>query len=172
MEEEINLGSAFSKAREVMAEAKLEPGKPLDVDALIAAQTDIALCSFDRADAKGVDISCFGSNSSVLMEYEGRHIIFYNQDEPKERRDFSKLHEFGHYILSHNFNATGSIYDRQELEANYFADKVLSLHETYTQIYNAINKIILNFTNTIGENFYSEAVNAIYKFAPVPMEAR
>ena len=47
----------------------------------------------------GICVKSFGSESAVIQEYCGAHIIFYNQDEQPYRVRFSIMHEFGHYIL-------------------------------------------------------------------------
>ena len=86
----------------------------------------IACKPFSKAALYGVDITTFGSESATIFAYNGRYIIFYNEEEKMERVRFSIGHELGHYLLGHDFNLPkGDQYDRQEVETNFFAAQLL-----------------------------------------------
>ncbi len=101
---------------------------PFKVKRLVKEQADIAFCTYKKASTKyHLDIRNFGSDSAVLMELDGAHIIFYNQDEAPYRVRFSILHELGHYVLKHelNLDQNETLYGIQEIEANCFAAQIL-----------------------------------------------
>lgn len=101
---------------------------PFKVKKLVMEQADISFCTYEKVQNKyHLDIRQFGSDSAVLMEMLGAHIIFYNQNEVIYRVRFSIMHEFGHYILKHKLNLTreDGLYDVQEVEANCFAAQIL-----------------------------------------------
>ncbi len=72
------------------------------------------------------------SKDAEAVEQCGRYIIFYNQDMPSPRLAFSVAHEIGHIVLGHdieriteyrkkNDSRFNQLYERSEIEANYFA---------------------------------------------------
>lgn len=122
----------FSKAY-VAANELLATGKELDtfpflIKPFIKANTDVALCSFEKAKSKfNANIHAWGSESAVLQEYQGQSIIFYNKEKTGNHIRFSCCHELGHYILGHkmNLDPNSDLYKKQEIETNYFAAQLL-----------------------------------------------
>lgn len=95
---DIDFAFIYSKANEILVTSSVIETFPFKVKQLIEEQSDIRLCSFRKAIQKfGIDIRVWGSESAVLQEFSGAHIIFFNQDEPKQRVRFSLMHEFAHY---------------------------------------------------------------------------
>ena len=118
----------YSKANEYLATTSVIEVFPYKVKAFVEEQSDIRLCTYSKAMTKfGIDVKSFGSESAVIQEYCGAHIIFYNQDEQPYRVRFSIMHEFGHYILGHkmNLDVNDPLYGIQELEANCFAAQMV-----------------------------------------------
>lgn len=123
-----NFKKAYIMANQIIVCSTTMDGFPFKAKALVKEQADIAFCTFEKASIKfGLDIRQFGSESAVLMEMNGAHIIFYNQSEALYRIRFSILHEFGHYILGHKRNLSyhDALYGVQEVEANCFAAQIL-----------------------------------------------
>lgn len=115
-------------ANELLVASSVIDGFPFKAKALVKEQADIALCTFEKARSKyHQDIRQFGSDSAVLIEMQGAHIIFYNRDEAPCRVRFSIMHEFGHYLLGHelNLDRDDDLYGVQEVEANCFAAQIL-----------------------------------------------
>lgn len=50
-----------------------------------------------------------------------KNLIYYNDNKPKSRIEFSLMHELGHILLEHQGE-----YDWQEVEANYFASNIIA----------------------------------------------
>lgn len=119
--------NASRKADEILITSRVIQEFPFEIHKLINEQTDIRLCSFEKAMHWGIDVNLFGSESAVLMELDGMNIIFFNQNEPRRRIRFSIAHEFGHYVLDHkkNLNKQSELYGIQEVEANCFAAQLL-----------------------------------------------
>jgi len=125
---DIDFAFIYSKANEILVTSSVIETFPFKVKQLIEEQSDIRLCSFRKAIQKfGIDIRVWGSESAVLQEFSGAHIIFFNQDEPKQRVRFSLMHEFAHYVLGHEMSLehANPQYQRQEIEANFFAAQIL-----------------------------------------------
>lgn len=122
----------FSKAY-IAANELLATGKELDIfpfliKPFIKANTDVTLCSFEKAQSKyNANIRAWGSESAVLQEYQGQSIIFYNKEKTGNHIRFSCCHELGHYILGHkmNLDPNSDLYKKQEIETNYFAAQLL-----------------------------------------------
>ena len=118
----------YQCANEMLVRSSVITEFPFKVKELVKEQADISFCTYKKAQKKyHQDIRQFGSDSAVLMEMQGAHIIFYNQDEVIYRIRFSIMHEFGHYVLKHKLNLTreDGLYDVQEIEANCFAAQIL-----------------------------------------------
>ncbi len=101
---------------------------PVDVEAHIRDETDIALCSYEKARKWGLDLSVFGSEDATLTEKSGKHIIFFNASVALPRMLWSITHEMGHFYLGHELcseKLSKERYDVQEIEANFFAAQVL-----------------------------------------------
>lgn len=117
--------NAYIKANELLVESDAICTFPFSVTDFLKESTDIQCHSFGWAIERDIDIEAFGSASAFLLEIKGRRVIFYNECEPRVRIRFSILHEFAHFYLGHDLNATGKLYSRQEVEANYFAAQIL-----------------------------------------------
>ena len=118
----------YQCANEILVRSSVITGFPFKAKELVKEQADISFCTYEKALNKyHQDIRQFRSNSAVLMEMWGAHIIFYNQDEQTYRIRFSIMHEFGHYVLDHKLNLTreDALYGVQEIEANCFAAQML-----------------------------------------------
>ena len=118
----------YTTANEILATSTVIETFPYKTSELIKERSDVRLCTYSKAfDKFGIAMETFGSESAVIQEYCGMHIIFYNQDEPAYRIRFSIMHEFGHYVLKHKMNLSKDdpLYAKQELEANCFAAQIL-----------------------------------------------
>lgn len=118
----------YTTANQILASSNVIEAFPYKANELIKEQSDVRLCTYSKAlDKFGISMEIFGSESAVIQEYCGMHIIFYNQDEPPYRIRFSIMHEFGHYVLKHKMNLSNDdpLYVKQELEANCFAAQIL-----------------------------------------------
>jgi hypothetical protein len=95
----------YSIANEYLAVTNCIDVFPYSLKALVKEQADVQLCSFGKAiDKYGIPIKSFGSESALIEEYCGAHIIFFNEKEDKRRVRFSIGHEFGHFVLGHKMN--------------------------------------------------------------------
>ncbi len=124
----VDYKKVYTKANEDIVVSSTINDFPFNVRDFIYEMSDIELRSYKKAYMEySIHIPMFGSESAVLQEYEGRHIVFYNQDEPAYRVRFSVLHEYAHYILGHKMNLkkTDTLYHKQELEANCYAAQLL-----------------------------------------------
>lgn len=124
----VNYKKVYKKANEFLVLSSSITDFPFKVKDFLYEQSDVKLCSFEKAEKKfGIGVSSFGSESAVIEELYGLYIIFFNQDEPDYRIRFSIIHEFGHYIFGHKMNLDSSnpLYHIQELEANCFAAQLL-----------------------------------------------
>lgn len=89
-----NFKKVREKANEVLITSKLTGNCiPLKVKAFVKEITDIVIKSFSVAENHGIDIKTFGSDSAVLIENEGKYIIFYN-DKPKNSTHFKAIWPF------------------------------------------------------------------------------
>ena len=125
---EPNFKRVYQCANEILVCSSVINEFPFKAKELVKEQADISFCTYEKAQNKyHQDIRQFGSDSAVLMEMLGSHIIFYNQNEVTYRVRFSIMHEFGHYVLKHKLNLTrkDSLYNVQEVEANCFAAQIL-----------------------------------------------
>lgn len=125
---DVDFMMVYRKANEILATTSVIEAFPYKIGQLIKEQTDIRLFKYSKALLKyGIPVEHFGSESAVLMEYEGAYIIFYNEDEKECRVRFSIGHELGHYIFKHKMNLSESdpLYHKQEIEANCFAAQLL-----------------------------------------------
>jgi len=123
-----NFQKAQSAAEEILVSADWINSFPIKTKKLIREFSDISFCTYNEAKIKGVDMECFGSNDALLFESNGRYIIFYNEKvASKARLRFSLIHEFGHYYLEHKLDndISKELYDKQEIEANFFAAELL-----------------------------------------------
>lgn len=123
-----DFSKAYIAANELLATGKELDTFPFPIKTLIKANTDVSLCSFEKAKRKfNANIKAWGSESAVLQEYQGQAIIFYNKEKTGNHIRFSCCHELGHYMLGHkmNLDPKSDLYNKQEIEANYFAAQLL-----------------------------------------------
>lgn len=123
-----DFSKAYIAANELLATGKELDTFPFLIKPFIKANTDVALCSFEKAKGKfNATIRAWGSESAVLQEYQGQSIIFYNKAKTDNHIRFSCCHELGHYILGHkmNLDPKSVLYNKQEVETNFFAAQLL-----------------------------------------------
>ena len=122
-----NFSKVYKKANEILVSSNLITEFPYSTKKLIKEQLGISCKKFSKAQEYNVDIEAFGSKSAVAIQDDRRRtIIFYNQDEIKERIRFSSLHEGGHILLDHDLNTKNiELYNIYEIEANCFAAQLL-----------------------------------------------
>ncbi len=128
MENKPAFGEAYKRANEILVSSKVITDFPFNANDLIKeiGNGDIVKRSFSKADKYGIDVTDYGSESAVIMKMGDKFIIFYDDTEPPYRIYFSIIHELGHYVLGHKMNLPkGEEYDRQEIEANYFAAQTI-----------------------------------------------
>lgn len=121
-----NFKKAVTAANEVLASSSVINGFPFSIEELVKKETDLKLCSYERAIKKfGVSPVSLGSNDAFLSEKYGRFILFYeNESIDSHRVKWSITHEFAHFYLGHDLNYQGR-YDADEVEANYFSAQIL-----------------------------------------------
>ena len=123
-----DFSKAYIAANELLATGKELDTFPFLIKPFIKTNTDVALCSFEKAKSKfNANIRAWGSESAVLQEYQGQSIIFYNKEKTGNHIKFSCCHELGHYILGHkmNLDPKSDLYNKQEVETNYFTAQLL-----------------------------------------------
>ncbi len=151
---EPNFRKIYNSANEILVTTSTIEDFPFKAKALVREQSDIALCSFEKAKNKfQQNIHQFGSDSAVLMEMNGAHIIFYNESEQPYRIRFSIVHELGHYILGHKLNLSRNdpLYGIQEVEANCFAAQIIMPEQLLRQCTNRGKTISTDFImNSFG----------------------
>ena len=117
---------AYSKANEILVKSLAIQTFPFSPKDLVKEQTPIVCRSFKKARKYGVDITAFGSESAIIMSFQGKKIIFYDETKPDTHNRFSILHELGHEINGHDFSKKDEdTYHRYEVETNYFAAQLL-----------------------------------------------
>ena len=117
------LKAAFNEILVKSSAIQTFPFLPKD---LVKEQTPIVCRSFKKARKYGVDITAFGSESAIIMSFQGKKIIFYDETKPDTHNRFSILHELGHEINGHDFSKKDEdTYHRYEVETNYFAAQLL-----------------------------------------------
>lgn len=117
---------AYSKANEILVKSSAIQTFPFSPKDLVKEQTPIVCRSFKKARKYGVDITAFGSESAIIMSFQGKKIIFYDETKPDTHNRFSILHELGHEINGHDFSKKDEdTYHRYEVETNYFAAQLL-----------------------------------------------
>ncbi len=123
-----NFSKAYIAANELLAcENKLN-SFPFSMRQLLKETTDVNMYSYQMAKEKyELDMSLWGSESAVIHEFNGRTVIFYNAKNSRAHVIYSIAHELGHYQLGHyaNIDLADDDYNRQEVEANFFAAQLL-----------------------------------------------
>lgn len=121
-----NFKNANMRANEILVASSTINEFPCAVKEIVKEWTDIKCTKFSVAHKYNVDIEAFGSEAAVIQSFNGKYIIFYNQEDQITRVRFSILHELGHYILGHGFHEKDSyVYGKEEVEANCFAAQIL-----------------------------------------------
>ena len=122
-----DFSKVYNKANEILVSSSIISKFPYNTKQLIEEQPNISCKKFSKAHEYNVDIEAYGSKSAVaIKDDEGKTIIFYNQEEIRERIKFSALHEDGHIVLDHIFEINNrELYKIYEVEANYFAAQLL-----------------------------------------------
>ncbi len=119
---------SYRLANEILVSSHSLTDFPFSIKKIVQERGNgsIACKPFSKAALYGLDITAFGSESATIFAYNGRYIIFYNEQEKMERVRFSIGHELGHRLLGHDFNLPlGEQYSRQEVETNFFAAQLL-----------------------------------------------
>jgi len=143
--------NVYSKANEILIKSKIIESFPFSAKDLVSEQSEIKCRTYKKALQHGIDISGFGSESAIIIEYGGRHIIFYEDEKPMSHVKFSILHELGHKINKHDFEEKNpEIYGKNEVETNYFAAQLLMPEQILRELQRRGKKITHNF---LQENF-------------------
>lgn len=122
-----DIRKAMNAADELLLAAIVVTSFPYSVTDLIRCTTDIQVRSFQYLRQKGINPLAFGSEDALIFSYNGMTIMAYDRMALKTRIRFSILHELGHFILNHDMRSIipRALYDKQEVEANYFAAQLL-----------------------------------------------
>lgn len=116
----------YVKANEFLVASHSILTFPFSTIKFVKELADISFCSFEKARSMGLEPMNFGSDSAFLTRQNGKHIIFFNQNNIKPRIQFSILHELGHFIFEHDYDTKDEkLYGVQEVETNYFAAQLL-----------------------------------------------
>lgn len=141
-----NFKKANMKANEILVASSTINQFPCAVKEIVKEWTDIKCTKFSVAHKHNVNIEAFGSEAAVIQAFEGRYIIFYNQDDQITRVRFSILHELGHYILGHELRTKDiEIYGKEEVEANCFAAQILMPEQIIRELQKRCVKITKTF---------------------------
>lgn len=122
-----NFKKSYIAAHEKLVKLPLGTTFPLKTAKIIEDFSDLELHSFDWAEKHGFQRVYFKSESEELYEKNGRYTVFYDETKPPAHSKFSILHELFHYESNHDLNAgekNTELYNKQELEANFFAAKI------------------------------------------------
>lgn len=141
-----SFSSAYSKANEILVKSHLIAQFPYSARDLVTEQSEIKCRTFKKALEYGVDISSFGSDSATIFKLNEKYIIFYNDEKPINHVKFSILHELGHFVNDHDFQAKDSVtYHKYEVETNCFAAQLLMPEQILREIQNRGTKITHTF---------------------------
>ena len=117
-----NFSSAYTKANEILVSSRVISTFPFSPVDLVREKTTIPCRTFAKARRYGVDIDAFGSESAIIIEIDGKRIIFYDDSKPLPHVKYSILHELGHHLSGHDLGTTDpDTYHRYEIETNFFA---------------------------------------------------
>lgn len=132
----------YRMANEILVVSETIESFPFSTTKLIKKFSDLSICSFKNARERGVEPTHFGSDSAFIVKMNGRHIILFNDKHPKSRIQFSLLHEFGHFLLGHQFrNINDELYGVQEVETNFFAAQLLMPKQLIQELFSRGVKI-------------------------------
>lgn len=164
---------AYILANEILLKSQMINYFPFSVTKVIKEVSDIQCCSFERAHNYNVDIEALGSEAAILTEYAGKLIIFYNQQDIDTRIRFSMMHEVGHYLLGHKLDTNDKdLYERQEIETNFFAAQVLMPEQTLVEIQIRGKRIDVDFLVTSFQVSKEAAVKRIETMQKIKPEYR
>ena len=173
MKDRPNFTNAYSKANEILVKSNIITGFPYSVVDLVKEQSEIKCRTFKKALAYGVDISSFGSESAVIFKYNGKSIMFYDDDKPMSHIKFSIMHELGHPINGHDFLKKDSeIYSKYEVETNYFAAQLLMPEQILRELQRRGVRITHGFLQEHFEVSYQAADKRILTLAKTNDEWR
>lgn len=145
-----HFSAAYTKANEILLKSTAISDFPYSSKDLVKELTDIPCRSYGKAKKYGVDIDAFGSESAVIVKYQGKEIIFYDETKPQSHIGFSILHELGHKILEHDFNQKNTeIYHLYEVETNFFAAQLLMPEQIIRELSRRNAYISKQFIQTI-----------------------
>ncbi|WP_282926926.1 ImmA/IrrE family metallo-endopeptidase [Helcococcus kunzii] len=85
---------------------------------------------YDVIDHLNIEVIVTSKMKTMFVRIEGKEYIFLSENEPPELIDFALAHEIGHAVL-HDiemwyFSKLGISKSKYELEADYFAFKLLN----------------------------------------------
>lgn len=97
-----NFSSAYSKANEILVLSNVISTFPFSPKEVVKEQTNIPCRTFVKAHKYGLDIEAFGSDSAIIIDINGKKIIFYDEAKPLPHVTYSILHELGHALNGHD----------------------------------------------------------------------
>ena len=126
MDHKPDFGNAYALANEILVKSEKIRTFPFSVIDLVHEQTSVKCRSYKTAMKYGLDVADFGSDSAVYIKYQGKGLVFYNEEHSLRRIRFSIPHELGHIVNKHDMNVKDErLYGIFEIEANYFAAQLL-----------------------------------------------
>lgn len=135
---------ALKKANDLLISSDTITTFPFSLNELIKEKTNAVLRSYSKAKLYNLDITCFGSSDAILCIFQGKEIIFYNDNiTNKDRKRYSISHELGHLQLNHNLNKQES-YEIYEIEANFFAAQLLMPEQIIMELINRGQRITVD----------------------------
>lgn len=128
-----NFSNAMIKANEILVSSNTITDFPFSPIKLVEEFSDIRCHTFRYAQEHNIPIDSFGSSSAVLIELNGRAILFFDDTKNVYHCRYSILHEFAHLYLDHIIRtSTHSMsleerekYGSYEIEANYFVAQLV-----------------------------------------------
>ena len=128
-----NFSNAMIKANEILVSSNTITDFPFSPIKLVEEFSDIRCHTFRYAREHNIPIDSFGSSSAVLIELNGRAILFFDDTKNVCHCRYSILHEFAHLYLDHIIRtSTHSMsleerekYGSYEIEANYFVAQLV-----------------------------------------------
>ncbi|MBR2801318.1 MAG: ImmA/IrrE family metallo-endopeptidase [Erysipelotrichaceae bacterium] len=121
--------TAYCMANDILIQSHTIETIPFDVRKYLREETDIALRKYRTTRRKyGIAVPDLGSDDALIVEMGGKYIIFYDELAYPPRMVWSIVHEMGHFYLNHNLdfkNISPELYEKQEIEANFFAAQLL-----------------------------------------------
>lgn len=159
----------YKAADEIIVCSSVMDTFPFKTKHLVHEQSDLEICTFNKAMNKfGLNIRDLGSQSALLTTLDGMYIIFYNHSESPQRKRFSILHEFGHYILGHKLHLSldNPLYKTQEIEANCFAAQLLMPEQLLRELSKQgiiISQILIMKLFDVSKDAAQKRINSLAK---------